>query len=148
MALDRPLWGWGPGQFVLHQQPYTRIGRGAENVARYGATFDDMAFNEYLQTAAELGFPGLALYLLVLISFASKAWRAAGRLPHGVRRTALLGCLGGVGAYAVDALGNVSWRYIECDMFFWLLLGLGMAIVRMAYESGSQLTAHAKDVGL
>ena len=36
----------------------------------------------------------------------------------------------------VDALANGSWRYTECMIFFWLLLGLGVAVIRMAYRDG------------
>ena len=30
MALRRPVWGWGPGQFVLHQSSYTHLGAPGE----------------------------------------------------------------------------------------------------------------------
>jgi putative inorganic carbon (HCO3(-)) transporter len=135
MAAERPLLGWGPGQFVLRQSAYTHLGRSPAEVRRYGASFDEMAYNEYLQIAAELGIPGLILYLLLLASFFSKGGRALGRLPNGLRRATLLGCMAGVAAQMVDALANGSWRYTECSSFFWLVLGLGVAVTRMAYQS-------------
>lgn len=135
MAAERPVWGWGPGQYVLNQYPYTHIGVPQEEVRRRGPSFNEMAFNEYLQTAAELGLPGLALYLLLLASFFSKAIRALRRLPGGLRRAILLGCIGGVTGQMVDALANGSWRYNECSIFFWLALGLGVAVTRMAYQT-------------
>jgi O-antigen ligase/polysaccharide polymerase Wzy-like membrane protein len=143
MAARRPVWGWGPGQYVLHQYPYTHISSypgtspaaEREELRRYGASFDDMAYNDFLQTAAELGFPGLALYLLLLTSFFSKSGRALRRLPEGLRRMTLLGCMAGIAAQMVDALANGSWRYTECTIFFWLVLGLGMAAARMAYQT-------------
>jgi O-antigen ligase len=143
MAMHKPVWGWGPGQYVLYQYPYTHLcsypgntPRGVrEEIRRFGAGFEDMAYNEYLQTAAELGLTGLALYLLVLLSFFSKAGRALGRLPDGLRRTTLLGCMAGVAAQMVDAMANGSWRYNQCSIFFWLILGLGTAVTRMAYQA-------------
>lgn len=135
MIARRPLVGWGPGQFVLHQLAYTRLGSPPADVRQNGASFDDMAYNEYLQTAAELGLPGLALYLLLLVSFFSKGSRALARLPEGLRRTTLLGCMAGVSAQMVDAMANGSWRYSECSVFLWLVLGLGIAVVRMAYQT-------------
>jgi hypothetical protein len=134
MVAKQPLWGWGPGQFVLHQYAYTRLGIPPELIRPYGASFEEMAYNEYLQTAAELGLPGLALYLFLLAAFFSKASRALRRLPEGLRRTALLGCSAGVAAQMVDALANASWRYAECSVFFWLILGLGVALIRMGYH--------------
>jgi O-antigen ligase len=141
MAAERPLWGWGPGQFVLHQAAYTHSGRPPQEIHRDGASFDEMAFNEYMQIAAELGLPGLALYLLILVAFFSKALRALPRLPEGLRRAVLQGCVGGVAAQMVDAAANGSWRFTECSIFFWLLLGIGVAVIRMAAMSPSPATS-------
>jgi O-antigen ligase len=135
MAAERPVWGWGPGQYVLHQHAYTRLGLAPEEVRHFGASFDEMAYNDYLQTAAELGLPGLVLYLLVLASFFSKALRARRLLPEGLRRAVLVGGIAGVAAQMVDALANGSWRYAECSIFFWLVLGLGVAVIRMASQT-------------
>jgi putative inorganic carbon (HCO3(-)) transporter len=135
MVAKRPAWGWGTGQYVLRQAAFTRLGRSQAEVLRDGPSFDEMAYNEYLQTAAELGLPGLALYLLVLASFFSKAGHALRRLPNGLRQTIVLGCMGGIAAQMVDAAANGSWRYAECSIFFWLVLGLGTAVVRMAYQA-------------
>ena len=70
-----------------------------------------------------------------LACFFSKAGRALRCLPPGLRRTTLLGCMAGVAAQMVDAMANGSWRYTECSIFFWLVLGLGMAVTRMAYQT-------------
>ena len=113
----------------------THLGLGRDDVRRYGASFDEMAYNDLLQTGAELGFPGLLLYLLILVSFFSKALRALPRLPVGLRQMTLIGCLGGVTAQWVDSMANGSWRYMECSIFFWLVLGLGVAVTRMAYQA-------------
>src|SRR5207302_1225577 len=40
----------------------------------------------------------------------------------------------GIAAQMVDAMANGSWRYPECGIFFWLVLGLGVAVIRMAYQ--------------
>src|SRR5260370_31082130 len=67
--------------------------------------------------------------------FFSKGARGLRRLPEGLRRAVLLGCMGGIGAQMIDAMANGSWRYPECSIFFWLVLGLGTAVIRMAYQS-------------
>jgi O-antigen ligase len=155
MAAQKPVWGWGPGQYVLYQYAYTHLSSYPgntprtvrEDIRRFGPAFEDMAYNEYLQTAAELGFPGLILYLLVLASFFTKAGRALPRLPDGLRRTILLGCMAGVAAQMVDAMANGSWRYNECSIFFWLVLGLGMAVTRMAYRTAPYSARRLPDSG-
>jgi hypothetical protein len=45
--------------------------------------------------------------------------------------------MAGVAAQMVDATANGSWRYSECSIFFWLVLGLGVAVTRMAYQAPS-----------
>ena len=145
MIARRPFWGWGPGQFVLYQLDYTHLGSTPADVRQNGASFDDMGYNEYLQTAAELGLPGLALYLLILVSFFSKGSRALARLPEGLRRTTLLGCMAGVSAQMVDAMANGSWRYSECSVFLWLVLGMGIAVVRMAYQTDARALPHSEE---
>lgn len=84
MAADRPLCGFGPGVFPFRYLPYqnpaemTRISiqkpiakRGPDNYGRGGG-----AHSEYLQALAELGWPGLLLWLAL----------AAGSLFAGMRR--------------------------------------------------------------
>ena len=74
MAEDRPWTGFGPGTFMFQFLPYqrpaemTRISittpiarRGPENFGRGGG-----AHSEYLRALAELGWPGLILWLLVV----------------------------------------------------------------------------------
>jgi putative inorganic carbon (HCO3(-)) transporter len=148
MVAARPGWGWGPGRFVLYQEPYTHLGLTQAEVRSTGASFDEMAYNDYLQTAAELGLPGLALYLLILVSFFSKAGHAFYQLPRGLRRTVLLGCIAGIAAQMIDAMANGSWRYSECSFYFWLILGLGMAVTRMAYQPGKEVVDPVRSMGL
>ena len=52
----------------------------------------------------------------------------------------LIGCMGGVAAQRVDVLANGSWRFMECSIFFWLVLGLGVSVSRMAYQKGEELS--------
>lgn len=75
MARDRPVTGFGPGTFQFQFIPYqqkaemTRISitaplirRGQDNYGRGGG-----AHSEYLQALAELGWPGLTLWLVLVI---------------------------------------------------------------------------------
>jgi O-antigen ligase len=128
----RPFAGWGLGSYPFHQASANGPGSSPAVVAMAGVSLDEQAHNEYVQMAVELGLVGLMLYLLLLASFFAKAVQALGQLPDGRRKLVLLGCMAGVVAQMVDAIGNPAWRYPQCSLFFWLLLGLGTACVRMA----------------
>jgi O-antigen ligase len=130
----RPLTGWGLGSYPFHPAPSAGPGAGPAVVASAGVSLDEQAHNEYIQMTAELGLVGLTLYLLVFVSFFAKAWHAIRRLPHGQRQLVLMGCMAGVAAQMVDAIGNPAWRFPQCSLFLWLLLGIGVACIRMAYE--------------
>jgi O-antigen ligase len=140
-AIRRQPWlGLGLGNYVLRQQTFTHRGQTATQVAQNGASMNEQAHNEYLNIGAELGVPGLLLYLLMLFAFFAKALHALERLPVGTRKILLIGCVGAVAAQAVDAVSNPAWRYSVCALYFWLVLGLGTALVRMAYRSTDELT--------
>jgi O-antigen ligase len=129
----RPLAGWGLGSYPFHPAPSAAPGARAQVVAQAGVSLDEQAHNEYLQMAVELGVVGLALYLLILVSFFAKAGHALRRLPHGQRQLVLIGCMAAVAAQMVDAVGNPAWRFPQCSLFFWLMLGMGTSCIRMAY---------------
>jgi O-antigen ligase len=133
LTAARPLTGWGLGSYPFHPVPSAGPGAHPQVVAQAGVSLDEEAHNEYLQLTAEQGLIGLAFYLLVLASFFAKALRALGRLPFGNRKLVLIGCMAGVAAQMVDAVANPAWRFPQCSLFFWLLLGMGAACVRMAY---------------
>jgi O-antigen ligase len=124
----------GLGNYVLRQHSFTGVGATAAVVARDGAGMDEQAHSEYLQVAAELGAPGLLLYLLMLLAFFAKSVHALERLPAGMRKVLLIGCISAVAAQCVDAVANPAWRHATCSLYFWLVLGMGMAVVRMAYR--------------
>src|SRR5262249_28968099 len=130
----RPVFGLGIGNYVLQQNAFTHRGRAAAEVVRDGPTMEEQAHNEYLHTAAELGLPGLLLYMLMLLTFFAKAAHALGRLPAGGRKALLIGCLAAIAAQSVDAAANPAWRYSNCSLYVWLVLGIGAALVRMAYR--------------
>jgi hypothetical protein len=130
---QRPVFGIGPGNYVLWQHSLTGLGRPAKEVAADGALIYDQAHNDYLQIAAEMGVPGLLLHLLLVGTFLWSAWSALGQLPVGARRTLLIGSVSGIVAQSVDAMSNPAWRFsFGCGLAFWAVLGLGSALVRLS----------------
>lgn len=96
------------------------------------------AHNIFLQTALDLGFPGLIAYLALLMVALAACWRAA-REGEGLRRWVALGLAGGlVGLHAygmTDALALGSKPAVA----FWFALGLVAALTRDS--NGSQIDA-------
>ncbi len=127
MALDKPLFGWGVGTYPIHAAQFTGFGDDPARVLAHGTSHSNLAHDFYLQTAAELGFVGLGLYLTVLVAFFAVGLRALPSLPNGLRRTVLIGCLAAMIAQAVDALGSPAYNFASVSLFQWVLMGLGMS---------------------
>jgi len=126
--IQRPIQGWGIGSF-----PYFAAYMGANTLPRLAGaapTLSDMAHNQYLQILSETGIVGLALYLSVLVAF---FWRCAKALRESgstTRNWLMMGSMAAVAAMAVDAIGNPSWQFAQVSLFFWLVLGIGVAASR------------------
>jgi putative inorganic carbon (HCO3(-)) transporter len=135
---ERPLVGWGIGTFPLELSHAWDGARPREVVRKVtGPTLSEQAHNEYLQLAADLGLIGLGLHLWILGAFFSHGLRTLRGREHGFRRLVLMGCLAGLAAQAVDALGNPAWRFTEVSFLFWFLMGLGMAAAALLRRSAA-----------
>lgn len=135
MTRERPIFGWGVGTYPIYQSYFFHPDAYVDTpylsprlIMSNGPTMSENAHNTYLQLMAELGIPGLVFYLGVLAAFWVTAWRALGRLRRGFRQCILIGCMGGVAAQMVAAIGSPAWEFPECSIPFWLILGIGMAI--------------------
>jgi len=128
MIKARPLTGWGVGLFPIHQFGYTNMGSIIDPGHR--ATLAEQAHNFYLQTAAELGLPGLLLMLGVLGSFLVAGLHRVDKMDSGIRQSLLMGSMAAVVAFAVDAVGSPSWQFGQVSMFLWLMLGVGVSCIR------------------
>jgi O-antigen ligase len=118
----RPLTGWGLGSFPIEQSRFT-----AEKKAPPVLSLSETAHNEYLQVAAELGLPGLAITLWMLGAFFVTGTRALPHLRSRRSRMLVAGALAAVTACSVDAAANPAWRFADVSLFFWLMLGIGVA---------------------
>lgn len=132
MIGERPLTGWGTGLYPLYQSQYTGQGVAISPVPGQGARISlaEQAHNFYLQTAAELGLPGLLLIVAVLLSFLVVACRRVGKMDPGIRRSLLMGSIASTVAFSVDAMSSPSWQFGHTTMFFWMILGVGVSCIR------------------
>jgi hypothetical protein len=132
MIRERPLTGWGAGQFPVYQLYFTQSGNhvadGIPTATR--VSLSEQAHNFYLQTAAELGLPGLLLMLGVLGSFLVAGLHRVDKMDSGIRQSLLMGSMAAVVAFAVDAVGSPSWQFGQVSMFLWLMLGVGVSCIR------------------
>ncbi|BCM88580.1 hypothetical protein IAD21_00413 [Abditibacteriota bacterium] len=131
MIEARPLAGWGIGLYPVYQRQFT--GQGAvipSNGLGIRVSLAEQAHNFYLQTAAELGVPGLLLTLATFVCFLNAGLRRMKQLEPGIRRTLLMGSLAATAAFLVDAAASPSWQYGQTAMFLWLIMGVGTSCLR------------------
>jgi O-antigen ligase len=135
MIRDRPVLGWGVGSYPLQQALYYHPdapGRSQLEIYYTGPTLKENAHNTFLQLGAELGIPGLALFLGIYAAFLATAWRALRPMRAGFRQAVLIGAVAGTAGQLVSGVGSPAWEFAECSLFFWVILGLGMAVAGIA----------------
>jgi O-antigen ligase len=132
MIKARPLTGWGPGQYAVQQQNFT--GKGASTAAltnlQSRGSLANNAHNFYLQTAAELGLPGLVLVVGIIGAFFVTAGKRVVSMDAGIRRSLLIGSIAAIAAFSVDAMSSPAWQFGQVSMFLWLILGAGVSCMR------------------
>ena len=107
MAAAAPLWGIGVGRFHAASGEYASV---REN-----------AHNQFIQVLAELGIPGLLLFVAVLVFALRETWRAPG--PPGPS----WGLLAGLGVFLLTSLGGHPLLVHGAAYPFWMALGLAAA---------------------
>lgn len=147
MIRARPVTGWGVGSFPVQQALYwdpRHRSRSQREIVERGPSLQENAHNTYLQLTAEVGFVGLALYLLIFAAFFVTAFRALSQQRRRLRLLVLIGAIGGIVTQMISAIGMPSWEFPECSLFLWLVLGMGMAAAgvgergRASHEHGAQ----------
>jgi len=131
MIADHPITGLGPSMYAYSHHAYTKLGMPIGQL-HLRPSLSDQTHNLYLQTAAEIGIPGLLALVVTVVTFWIAGIRRLSSLDRGLRRNILLGALGATIAFAVDAFASPSWQFGQVMIFFWLALGIGMACIREA----------------
>ena len=116
MASENPVFGVGLGRFYRLSSNYA-----GETLAKFGFAREN-AHNNFVQVLAELGIPGLAVFLLLLGAALSHAMRHEGRPPLHVMALAA-----GILAYLLSALAGHPLVVPDATYPFWLAVGLASA---------------------
>ena len=131
MFLDRPILGFGFGQFFREKLPYLSD---RTTPLELELIRDFIHHNTYLSLLTETGLVGLALYLMILCGFARRGWRLCRddnpqwMCAHGI----LL--LGTLATYALQMMFHeVSYTAIDNSL---LMLLAGMAVGLTAEARG------------
>jgi O-antigen ligase len=131
MFLDRPILGFGFGQFFREKLPYLSD---RTTPLELELIRDFIHHNTYLSLLTETGLVGLSLYLMILFGFARRGWRLCRNgnpqwmCAHG---TLLLGALA---TYALQMMFHeVSYTAIDNSL---LMLLAGMAVGLTAGSKG------------
>ncbi len=128
LNVRREIWPWAitaVGDF-----PFTGVGLGAFRVVvfrlypvPYWPGYDlGHAHNIFLQTALDIGLPGLIAYLALLVVAAAVGWRVA-RRDRGFRPVSL-GLLAGLVGLHVFGLADALVLGAKPALVFWLALGV------------------------
>jgi O-antigen ligase len=114
---------------IIKEHPLTGIGLGRGSFHSYYPKEHSIVHthNIFLNTAVEIGVPGLLLLVLIFVILFSKLFRALTR-ESALRRKMLI-----TGIF-ISTLGFVIANLFDCthygwpSMVFWLLAGLGMGL--------------------
>lgn len=117
MFLNRPLLGQGLNTFMANYLAYYV---GGEQTPRY-------AHNCYLQTAAETGVLGLALFLAVLVCFFVSCAKAL-RERRSDEPALLLGLTAGLLAFVVQAGADTNFYALRQAALFWSFAGCALGL--------------------
>jgi O-antigen ligase len=131
---QKPVFGVGLGMYPLMQSEYSGVGRPADAVLQTRPGLSEMAHNLWLRIAAEQGTLGVVTFSGVLLSFLVLGMRTLRDLAPSVRRSLLLASMGGIVGFSVDNFSNPAWEFPQIALYFWVLLGVGMACIRSHYE--------------
>ena len=142
LAFRQETWRWA--LVSVEDFPFTGSGLGAfRQVARrlypidVEPTFEIAhAHNIYLQTAVDLGLPGLVVYLAILLVAAVIGWQVA-RQDEGLRPL-VLGLLAGLAALHIFGVGDALALGSKPGLLFWVALGLLAAAGRVQGSGGDR----------
>ena len=137
MAAAQPLLGAGPGTFPYLYAPYALVEK------------TGLAHSSYLETAAEIGFPGLALaagcLAAALVSGLSQVLRrhsATDEPDAAAARLLLCGIVGALAVGCVRSLLDSEWAIMGNGIPFWAIVGLALAGTPKSSRADNEASAN------
>ncbi len=129
MIADHPVTGigWGAYQFVYPTYDFFVLDPG---------TIIFHAHNLYLNIAAELGLPGIALFLLALSAHLAIGFRVLRHTRMPEQRGVVIGLIAIIIGVLVNGMTDYALFNIEISMLFWLLVALLGVFSRCALREG------------
>lgn len=123
----KELWPWA--MTAIEDFPFSGVGLGAFRLVAFRLypltiAVGDIghAHNIFLQTALDLGLPGLVVYLAILLVAATIGWRVARR--DAEFRAISLGLLAGLVSFHIFGLADAVALGAKPAVVFWFALGL------------------------
>jgi len=122
MIRQHPLLGVGLGDYGFDHAPYWSFAEREEFIAQNVMPMH--AHNEYLETGAESGLPGLWAFLLLFAVAAVSIWRSLQRASDLSHYLLLVGIAAALCAVAVSAVFTFNLKNPATALYFWTLLGI------------------------
>jgi tetratricopeptide (TPR) repeat protein len=122
MTRDHPVTGVGLENFFVLYPRY----RSAESEQFTPDELPTMVHSGYVQAAATTGVPGLLLYLSFLASVSWVIVKAGWRHTDARYRWLALAYVASIAGYLIQDV--TGWLEVSLSMYFWTLLGLGVAL--------------------
>lgn len=146
MFKSRPLMGAGIGTFHAlfpqYRPPTFQSVSGAGHDTRH-------AHSEYVETLAERGVIGIGALLFLLCAITAVGLKALRKAESVSDRWILCGLLSGVAGLLAHGAVSVALRYVVCPTYFWVALGLIVAMQHIALsDRGRRQFRLLKSVGL
>ena len=124
---NNPVMGVGPGNFSIMYPEYAAGETGRLISAEQRVS---NAHNDYLETAAETGIPGLLLFLYLLFTAARVSLALYRKTPDREGKMLVAGIASSILAICINALASFPFKNAATSFLFWTNLAFAGALYR------------------
>lgn len=121
---------------IISKYPLTGIGYGKKSFSKYYPNVDEVthSHNIFVNTAVEVGIPGLVIFISMLVIVAKDFIKAIGRETVIDRKLILSGIFTSIAGFLTLNLFDYMYHGWPGQMF-WMLIGIGYALIRSSSET-------------